>query len=182
MSETAFDLFSVAVHEAGHALAFLHHGVPVSQLWASEEGGSCLPARFADNPEIRLLSTTCGLVAARMAGCDDAGHASFEDARQGNEALEELGIYEDAHARNRRIRGATQFCARVWPAILTLAEHLAAAGIMNELDIGRLCHRRGDNPLAIYAGLYPEALAPALKSSKKKMRRGDRVRVFTKAF
>lgn len=93
--KTDSQLWQTAIHEAGHAVAWLAHGVPVQSISLTadmHEGGSCTPGRIARHNTIEtcrvgILIAYAGPVAERRVNPDakiaglDLEHATA-DARR----------------------------------------------------------------------------------------------------
>ncbi|MFL5242380.1 MAG: hypothetical protein ACJ8FY_09755 [Gemmataceae bacterium] len=174
---SAYAVESVAYHEAGHAIAFMYLGIPLSGLHCGPDGGVTIPSRLG-SPRARIIATMAGSKAARMAGLFDAGEASVEDAEIGLEALGDLRDCPDTH---RRYRAETEaILSKTWFQVVFLAAQLADDRDMDREDIARLCRQPG-SPLMVYSALYPRAKALS-RPAKTLLRRSGWVSIQTKAF
>lgn len=149
----------VALHEAGHALAFFTNGIPVRRVVIySNGGGECMPFREPREPDAAVLIALAG--GAAEAICMDRPNPSPSDCRLADEALTQLGVVPMPRAQRHALAIAGQFIWRHVDEIAFLANELERRRQLGADDIGRLIHH-SYSPLKAFRSLYPTPTRPA---------------------
>ena len=147
-----------AIHEAGHGVAFMRHGIPVSRLWLrdSEGLGGCEPAaKFeAIPPRAKIESGYAGAAAERVLLGVSSAEISFEDLRWMEAGLQELGQLPSRLATSWLARQADAQAFEWREQIKLLADRVLDRGALSNAGIAELC-RQPKSSLAVWANLYP---------------------------
>lgn len=129
---------SVTAHEAGHAVAYFHAGVPISRVEVSASGdGWCTPGRVPSDPRSRLMAYAAGAVAEerwlRERGELTAAAARSVESgsridRQKAEIVCLARLGGDRAAFDRAADAAAEVLAARWRQVLAVAAELNRHG------------------------------------------------------
>ena len=150
---------TTALHESGHAIAFLASGVAVRSVTASRDGtGKCTP-RTQPCDRILALASACGALAEELDG-DSRGRGSDRDDQLFRRSLAALGADPAAV-----VAAAESLLAKHRGEVLYLARALELKGNIGHSEFAELCRRPG-SPLAPYAAWYPAKTSQPRKLSR----------------
>lgn len=129
---------SVPAHEAGHAVAYFHLGVPISRVEVSASGdGWCTPGRVPSDPRSRVMAYAAGAVAERR-WLRDHGELTPTAARMvdGGSSIDrrkaeivcDVHLGGDRGAFDRAADIAAEVLTARWRQVLAVAGALARRG------------------------------------------------------
>jgi len=122
-----------AYHEAGHCIANLVFGVPIKEVWVSEDGrGGCLREVVPAEAYVRLVAALAGPLAEfEYAGRADLGGPGRKDKAHADAAIAKLTSAQVGQAQ----RYSRQLVKNFWPLIHDLASHLIRLRRLTGADV-----------------------------------------------
>ncbi|MCI0637982.1 MAG: hypothetical protein L0Y72_23590 [Gemmataceae bacterium] len=150
-----------ALHEAGHAIVLLEHGVPVKRMWIGDGTGATVPEPDYTMPaDAAVLLALAGGIAESVLG-GVRGQPSKEDEVNLAEAVKARGIMFDRAKAERETAGWVASRSR---RIEVLALELKRRRQLERHDFAALFRRLG-YPFTMYAQLYHDR-APSNSASR----------------
>lgn len=156
---SAAERWAVAVHEAGHAIAYLARGTRLRLVTIDDAGnGACHPVRDPRDP----VADVAGAVAGHLAGPGGPAAAlSAADQHNLTDSLRQRGetaAWAASHRATARALLATR-----WPAVVAVARALTVRGSLTGQEVEAVAHHAiaaGQAVLAIGTRLARAGFAP----------------------
>lgn len=155
----AAERWAVAVHEAGHAIAYLARGTRLRLVTIDDAGnGACYPVRDPRDP----VADVAGAVAAQLTGLSGhAGTLSAADQHNLTDSLRQRGETAAWVASHRAT--ARALLASRWPTVVAVAHALTVRGSLTGQEVEAVAHHAvavGQAALALGTRLARAGVAP----------------------